>query len=313
MAFSLNKINDAIRSDPKGFVEECDAAYRKQIVNAARDIAENRKNSAIVLLSGPSGSGKTTTSLKICEELEKLGIHSHAVAMDNYFETVNPETSPRSSNGELDFESPFCLDVDLLNTHMGMLENGETIYIPHYEFSRQLRSDTRSNPLRLKKDEIAVFEGIHALNDIFTGHNLNATKLYISARSNINDENGDQLFKGTWIRLARRLMRDSLFRGHDAAFTLRLWANVRRGEKLYISPFKENATVIIDSALPYEVSVYRDSVLPLLEHIPEDCGDRLADIKRIAATLPLFDPLSADYIPADSLIREFIGGGIYEY
>ncbi len=312
MALSLSTINEALRSDPKGFIAECDAAYQANIVSAARRIADNRKNSGIVLLSGPSGSGKTTTSMKICDELEKLGIRSHAVAMDDYFETVDPETSPRGPDGQLDFESPFCLDVELLNRHMAMLERGETIFIPRYEFSRQMRSDVHSRPLQLRKDEIAVFEGIHALNDIFVGRNKDAVRLYISARSDVTDDAGATVFKGTWTRLSRRLMRDGKQRGHDVAFTLKLWPGVRRGEKLYISPFKENATILFNSSFGYEISVYGGAVPQLLKEVPLAC-ERHDEVCAMREAFRRFEPLDSALVPADSLIREFIGGGIYQY
>ena len=265
MAYSLKEINEAVRSDPKGFVEECDAAYNKKIEAAAKKIADNRVNSRIVLLSGPSGSGKTTTAKKIEAKLEEMGIHSHAIAMDNYFQTVDPETSPRNREGQIDYESPFCLDMDLLNRHFAMLDRGEKIHIPKFEFARQMRSAIKSRPLQLGKDEIAIFEGIHALNDIIAGKNPSAMKVYISARSNIVDENGQIAFKGTWMRLARRTVRDAKFRAWEPDVTIKMWPNVRRGEKLYISPFKDNANIQFDSSLPYEVSVVKSFAQPLFE------------------------------------------------
>ena len=314
MAIILSDVNDALKADAKGYIEECDEKLQKQIDAAAREIAENRKNSAIVLLSGPSGSGKTTTSLKICEALETLGIHAHSVSMDNYFQTVDPETCPRNINGEIDFESPFCLDAALLNRHIDMLERGELIYVPHFEFARQLQERTHDHPLRLKKDEIAVFEGIHALNDIFTGHNLNATRLYISARSNYTDGKGNVLCKGTWVRLCRRLMRDSKFRGHTPEFTLKLWPGVRRGENLYISPFKGHASVVVDSVLPYEMSVYRDTVISLLADVKMPKGyERRQAVHDLKKILPTFAPVPEELVPDRSLIREFLGGGVYAY
>ena len=204
MAYSLREINDAVRSDPRGFAEECDDAYNKKIEKAACQIAENRSKSRIVLLSGPSGSGKTTTAKKIEAKLEEMGIRSHAIAMDNYFQTVDPETAPRNREGQIDYESPFCLDMDLLNRHFKMLDRGEKIHIPKFEFARQMRSAIKSHPLQLGKDEIAIFEGIHALNDIITGKNPDAMKVYISARSNVLDEEGKVAFKGTWMRLPHR-------------------------------------------------------------------------------------------------------------
>ena len=125
MAYSLKEINDAVRSDPKGFAEACDAAFAKKVETAAQKIADHRKESRIILLSGPSGSGKTTTALKIEEQLEKMGIQTHTISMDNYFNTIDPETAPRNREGNIDYESPFCLDIELLNRHFSMLDRGE--------------------------------------------------------------------------------------------------------------------------------------------------------------------------------------------
>ena len=141
MPYSLKEINEAIRTDPKGFAEECDAGFAKKVENAARQIAEHRRESHVILLSGPSGSGKTTTALKIEEALERIGISTHTISMDNYFNTIDPETAPRNREGAIDYESPFCLDIDLLNRHFSMLDRGETIHVPKYEFSRQMRSN----------------------------------------------------------------------------------------------------------------------------------------------------------------------------
>jgi len=311
MAYSLKEINEAVRSDPKGFVEECDAAYRKKIENAAHRIAENRKNSRVVLLSGPSGSGKTTTAKKIEAKLEEMGIQSHAIAMDDYFLTVDPETAPRNREGQIDYESPFCMDMELLNRHFAMLDRGEKIYVPKYEFARQMRSATRSKPLRLGKDEIAIFEGIHALNDIITGRNPDAMKLYISARSNVLDEEGSVAFKGTWMRLARRTVRDAKFRSFEPDVTIKMWANVRRGEKLYISPFKDNADIQFDSSLPYEACVMKNHALPAFEQLSPEM-ERYEEIGHLLEAYPKFETLDESYVAPDSLIREFIGGGIYD-
>ena len=255
MAYSLTELNNAVRSDPKGFAEACDADFAKKVEDAARKIADRRKESHIILLSGPSGSGKTTTAMKIEEQLEKMGIQTHTISMDNYFNTIDPETAPRNRDGDIDLESPFCLDVDLLNRHFAMLDRGETIHIPKYEFSRQMRSNIQSQPLKLGPDEMAIFEGIHALNDIIVGKNPHAFKLYIAARSNLVDDEENVVFQHPWLRLCRRIVRDYKFRGSDAAFTVKMWSNVRRGEKLYISPYKENADLMFDSSLAFEFAV----------------------------------------------------------
>ena len=313
MAYSLSQINDAVRSDPQGFAQECDAAYNKKIEAAARKILENLSNSRIVLLSGPSGSGKTTTAKKIQAKLEELGVHSHAVALDNYFQTVDPETAPRNRDGEIDYESPFCLDMDLLNRHFRLLDQGEKILIPKFEFARQMRSAVKTRPLQLGKDEIAIFEGIHALNDVITGKNPAAMKVYISARSNVLDEEGAVVFKNTWMRLARRTVRDSKFRAWEPDVTVKMWANVRRGEKLYISPFKDNATIMFDSSQPCEVSVMRAFAQPAFDHLHLSQNyERYQEVRQLAEAYPKFEILEEKYVAEDSLLREFIGGGIYD-
>ena len=250
---------------------------------------------------------------KYAKQLEEMGIRSHAIAMDDYFLSVDPATAPRNREGQIDYESPFCLDMELLNRHFAMLDRGEKIEIPKFEFARQMRSAVRSKPLQLGNDEIAIFEGIHALNDIFAGKNPNAMKVYISARSNVLDEEGKVAFKGTWMRLERRTVRDAKFRAMDAERTIRLWAGVRRGEKLYISPFKDNANIQFDSSLPYEVCAVKPFAQPLFHQLHMEPGmERYEEIGHLVEAYPKFETLDEKYIAADSLIREFIGGGIYD-
>ena len=182
MAYQLQEINRRIQSDVKEFLAECDQDYTQRVSLAADKILGNLENSPIVLLSGPSGSGKTTTALKIAEELRRRGVGSHAVALDNYFKTLNPRTAPRTPEGDIDYESPQCLDMDLLDRHFTALSHGEEILVPKFEFARQMRNDSLGTPLKLEKNEIAIFEGIHALNDDIAGRHPEAAKLYISAR-----------------------------------------------------------------------------------------------------------------------------------
>ena len=309
MAYSLKLLNEGIRKDPQAFVDECDAAFHKKVEMAAQRIANHRGESRVILLSGPSGSGKTTTALKIEEQLEKMGIETHTISMDNYFNTVDPETAPRNREGAIDYESPFCLDVDLLNRHFAMLDRGETIHVPKYEFARQMRSDIMSQPLHLGPDELAIFEGIHALNDIIVGKNPHAFKLYIAARSNLLDEDGSMVFQHPWLRLCRRIVRDYQFRGSDASFTLKMWSNVRRGEKLYISPYKENADLMFDSSLAFEFAVLKPVVVPLLEAVPAGKYDVVDDMLR---GFEKIEALDSKYVAPDSLAREFIGGSTYD-
>ena len=277
--------------------------------NAAKKIADHRGESHVVLLSGPSGSGKTTTALKIEEQLDKMGIETHTISMDNYFKTLDPETAPRNRDGAIDFESPFFLDVDLLNRHFAMLDRGETIHVPKYEFARQMRSDIMSQPLRLGPDDLAIFEGIHALNDIIVGKNPHAFKLYIAARSNLVDDDGNLVFQHAWLRLCRRIVRDYQFRGSDASFTLKLWDNVRRGEKLYISPYKENAHIMFDSSLAFEFAVLKPVVVPLLEALP---AGKYAVVDDMLRGFEKIEAMDEKYVAPESLAREFLGGSTYD-
>ena len=309
MPYSLTRLNEAVRSDPGAFARECDAAFAKKVENAAGRIAEHRRESRVILLSGPSGSGKTTTALKIEERLRNMGIETHTISMDDYFKTMDPEIAPRNRYGEIDFESPFFLDVDLLNRHFAMLDRGETIHVPKYEFARQMRSDIMCHPLRLGPDDLAIFEGIHALNDIIVGKNPHAFRLYIAARSNLVDDDGNIVFQHAWLRLCRRIVRDYQFRGCDAGFTLKLWDNVCRGEKLYISPYKENAHVMFDSSLAFEFAVLKPMVVPLLEAIP---AGKYAVVDDMLRGFEKIEAMDEKYVAPDSLAREFLGGSTYD-
>ena len=311
MAYQLQEINRRIRNDVTEFLAECDENYAQRVSLATDRILSSLERSPIVLLSGPSGSGKTTTAMKIAEELQRRGVNSRAVAMDNYFLTMNSKTAPRTPEGDIDYESPLFLDMDLLDQHFTALSRGEEIIVPRYEFARQMRNDSLGTPIKLDKNEIAIFEGIHALNDDITSRHPEATKLYISARSNVNE--GSVLrFKGTWMRLTRRAVRDYSFRGTEVARTLEMWANVRRGEKLYISPFRGKADIIFDSSLPYEVSVMKHYAVPILQSVPED-NERHDEMLELVKSFEHFEAIDPALVAKNSLLREFIGGGSYKY
>ena len=311
MPYQLSEINEKIRRDPAAFLAECDAHYQERIHAAVDKILARMKESPIVLLSGPSGSGKTTTAMKVERELERRGVNAHTVSMDNYFKTLNRRTAPRTPEGDIDYESPKLLDMELLDETFDRLSRGEEVIVPHFEFARQMRNDSRGTPLKLGENEIAIFEGIHALNDDIAGRHPEATKLYISARSNVN-EGAVLRFKGTWMRLTRRAVRDYNFRGTGVEDTLDMWANVRRGEKLYISPFKNKADIIFDSSLPYEVSVMKHYALPLLEAVPEE-NVRREELLELIDAFQFFQPIDPELVDKSSLLREFIGGGSYHY
>ena len=310
MAYKLDEINLRTVRDPKEFMEECDAVYMQRLEEAVRRILDNKKRSPIILLSGPSGSGKTTTSMKIAEAMEKHGICAHYVAMDDYFKTVDHST-PRTPEGELDLESPLCLDMELLNRHFSQLANGERIYVPKYEFSRRMRVQAPSKSIKLGSDEMVIFEGIHALNTMITDVHPEAFKLYISARSDVEFQ-GSVVFKRTWFRLVRRMVRDYKFRGSDPVETMSMWGNVRRGELHYISPYKDQADFRFDTSFAYEPAVFNVTATKLFQAVPEGI-DRFDELRRVLPALQLFGVIDEDLVAPDALIREFIGGGIYDY
>jgi len=307
--YDRETINKRARDDPKGFALECEAIYNRKVMEAAAGIAERSEKSRVVLLSGPSGSGKTTTALKICDAIKNLGIYAHTISMDMYFLTSDREAAPRTDDGEHDLESPYCLDLDLLNEHFTRLDRGDEVIIPYFCFNLQDRDLSKCKPLKLKKDEIVIFEGIHALNNMLANEHPNAFKLYISARSDI-EENHEVCFKRTWTRLLRRVVRDELFRGMGASRTLKMWANVREGEKKYISPFKYKADLLFDSSMAYEVPIMKKLAYKAISEVP-DGTERLDELRALLPALMEFKEIESDVVPVESILREFIGGGIY--
>ena len=304
--FEFSTIEKELRLDPRGFIAECDHTLNGRLTRAAAKIATAAKQKPVVLLAGPSGSGKTTTAHKLAEELNWIGVGTHVVSMDDYFRTVDPETHPRDHRGEIDYEAPECLDISLLNEHFSDLLAGKDVLLPAFDFVNQCRDNTRVTPLRLRRDEVAVFEGIHALNPLLLG-SAGEQRVYASARANVRD--GQTLvYKGRWLRLTRRLIRDSKFRGWGGEETMKVWANVRRGEKRHISPHKSTADIIIDTALAYELPVLRDFALPLFSKVPAGC-ERESELREIAPLLERFPSLPENWISRRSLLREFIGGG----
>ncbi len=308
ISFDFNDINRRAVNDPRGLLAECDAALNTNLAMAAAAVATHSTRRPVVLLAGPSGSGKTTTAGKLGLALSYIGIRAHVLSMDDYFLTLNPETHPKDKRGNIDFESPDCLDIPLLTRHFTALASGHEVEMPRYDFTRQMRAEDPGRIVRLRSEEVAIFEGIHALNPALLKGDVAATRVYVSARSNIR-RNGELFFKGTWLRLVRRIIRDDNFRGWDAARTMQLWANVRRGEKLYISPYKHLADITIDTALAYETPVLRDHAIALFSEVPETV-ERLDELRQVRPCLEAFSAIDISLLSVKSLLREFIGGGV---
>ena len=306
---NISEINQRIKEQPEEFIRDCDALTQRGVEITAESIKVHMKISPIVLLSGPSGSGKTTMSKMIEKELDSQGINTISISMDNYFLSIDPKTTPRTPSGEFDFESPKCLDLELLNEQFSAIMKGEIIRIPHFTFATQKRSTSRFTPLRLKENEIVIIEGIHALNDAITDAHPEAFKLYISASSGF-EKDGELFFESTWLRLIRRIVRDDNFRGSSAEYTLRMWANVLRGEKLYIDPNIYKANIAIDTTLPYEVSLMKRYAEPVFRKLPDEYPDQ-DELEKILEAFPFFEDINPLLIGPESLLREFIGGSEY--
>jgi len=309
--YDLDEINKRASADPAGFAKECEAIYSRKVHEAAGMVKERIQYNNVVLLAGPSGSGKTTTALKICSALEKIKIKATTVSLDKYYLPYDPATSPTQENGEIDYESPYCLDLEMLNKHFTALNRGGEVTIPHYNFKIQNRDPSKEKKLKLGKDEVVIFEGIHALNDLLTNEHPGSIKVYVSARSDI-EEDGLLRFRRQWIRLMRRVVRDENFRGTGASETLGMWANVREGERKYIIPFKHKSDIMIDSSMAYEVSVMKQFALTAFK----DSFDLLSEAEGLSPLLPAlseFVDIDAKHVPPESILREFIGGGMYKY
>ncbi len=309
MIYELSLINSRVVDDPVDFVEDCDAAFQRRIDRVAKRIGArmSRTGCNIMLVSGPSASGKTTTAMKLDEALEKNGIIAHVLSMDNYYKTLDINTCPKTPSGEPDLESPLCLDIELLQQQITALAAGEEVLVPYYDFSQQRRDPDRATPLRLGHQELAIFEGIHALNDDICGRLVDAAKLYMSPHADFYD--GEEVFDRGWVRLIRRTVRDAKFRSASAEETLKMWRNIRRGERIYIDPYKHQANLHLNTTHSYELCAMRDHALPLLEAVK----DPSPQLKKLCEFLRRFVSLDDKYVPPTSLLREFIGGSVYKY
>lgn len=307
----LDQINKQAKQDSKEFVACCESEYAHKIREAAGTIAKRSKKSPIVLISGPSASGKTTTAKRIQIQLKEIGISTHIISMDDYFLTRAKGNTPLDESGREDLESPLCLDMELLSRHLTLLSEGRGIFVPKFDFKTQSRTE-EVRPLMLQKDEIVVIEGIHALNDAVTGGiGEKATKIYISVRTRIGNHDS-VLVRPEWIRLMRRIVRDKNFRGATAEKTIMLWKNIRRGENLYIMPYKHTADIQFDTFLDYEACVLAPITSKELKTVPLKLMG-MSESEGILEAIDLFEQIPLDYIPPDSLLREFVGGSSIHY
>ncbi len=301
-------ISTCIRNDEELFIRRSEDKYHAQIYKIAEAIIKNREERPIVLLSGPSGSGKTTSAYWLEKYMDGCGVETTTISMDNYFKTLSEEEFRLADEGKLDLESPDRVDNDLFNEHMEKLFNCEPIELPTFDFPNHKRSDV-TIPLHRKENEIIIVEGIHALNPAVTGDSDDfASRLYVSVRTRIQNSNGESLHP-KYVRVLRRMLRDKIHRARDPKITLEMFDSVQRGEDLYIMPYKSRATYSIDSFHDYEVSAYKDI---LLENVRE-LKEQYPYLKPVEVIFEELESIPTDHVPADSLMREFVGGSIFHY
>ncbi len=306
---NVGALNDQIT---KGRLNEMiliqEALQEKRIGEIASQIAACPEKK-LVMIAGPSSSGKTTFSHRLSVQLEALGLRPHPIEVDDYF--VNRADSPRDSNGDYNYEALECLDVRQFNVDMGRLLAGETVELPTYNFKAG-RREYNGERLKLDRGDILVIEGIHCLNDrlSYTLPRENKFKIYISALTQLNIDEHNRI-PSTDGRLIRRMIRDARVRGTSALETIRRWPSVRRGENANIFPFQEEADVMFNSALIYELAVLKQYAEPLLFGIPRDSEEYL-EAKRLLKFLDYFLGVSPETIPKNSILREFIGGSCFQ-
>ena len=307
---TVGDFNNAVATDHSiDLINISEALQEKKIAHIADEIAK-RKGVKLILLAGPSSSGKTTTCKRLSIQLIANGLRPLQISLDDYF--VDRELSPRDEKGDYDFESIHALNLKLINEQFNALFNGEEVELPRYDFPTG-KSVKSGNKLKMEDNNVLVVEGIHALNPELTSQIPEELKyrVYVSALTTIllDDHN---YIPTTDNRLLRRIIRDYKYRGVDARETIRRWPSVRAGENKWIFPFQENADVMFNSAMLFELAVIKQQAEPLLEQVPENCPE-YSEAYRLLKFLKYIKPIPNTDIPPTSLLREFLGGSSFKY
>jgi uridine kinase len=309
---NVGEFNKACKNQ-KSFemIKLSEALHEKKVAQIADQIA-NRETGVprFVLISGPSSSGKTTFSKRLTIQLMVNGIRPVVISMDNYF--VNREDTPRDENGQWDFEHLHTLDLPLFRQHLADLLEGKTVSLPFYNFEtgkREFRGDT----LCLEKDTVVILEGLHALNpELIPNIPREMTfKIYVSSLTTVNLDNHNWIPTSD-VRLIRRIVRDYRYRGYSALETIARLASVQRGEDRWIAPFQEEADVMFNSALLFELAVLKRHAEPILAEVPKYC-DEYTTAHRLLKYLSYFESIPEREIPPTSFLREFVGGSSFRY
>jgi uridine kinase len=304
---SVGALDDAVQAGrSREIILVSEALHEQHIASIAGQIVEKKDSARLVLISGPSSSGKTTFSRRLAVQLLALGLSPYTLELDNFF--VDREKTPKDENGQFDFETLEALDLSQLGDALQRLIAGEEVQLPRYNFKegRQEAGDV----VRLRAGQLIIMEGIHGLNPRLIPPALAAQsfKIYASALTQLNLDRHNRV-STTDTRLIRRIVRDARERGYSAQQTISRWESVRRGEKRHIFPYQENADLMFNSALAYELSVLRPLVEPLLRQVPFGTPEYI-ETKRLLAFLEWFLPIETEWIPDNSILREFVGGSI---
>lgn len=304
---SVVEINRAAEEDPGAFVTDTEAAYQKNLDAIARRIASESPLCRLVMIAGPSSSGKTTTAHRLIDTLRKVGVKSVSISLDNFY--FGEKMAPLLPDGSHDYESLGALDLDDIRRCLLGLVRDNACDMPVFDFERHMPYPYRRRVV-LHEHEVAVVEGIHALNPELISRlpEFRAHRIYISVKQGV-DDGEKQIFGPNDIRLVRRIVRDHRFRGTSPDRTLQMWGNVMDGERKYIKPFRTFADSTVNSFHAYELCVLKNQALHLLHSVPEQsaCFSRA---QALAQGLERVEPVDPGLVPTDSIIREFIGGGI---
>ena len=307
---TVGDFNEAVgNGEATNLINVSEALQEKKISQIADKIAA-KKDIKVVLIAGPSSSGKTTFCKRLSVQLLASGVKPVQISLDDYF--VNREETPKDEQGEYDYESIYALNIPLINEQFNALFNGQEVELPKYNFQTG-SSEKSGNKLRLEENSVLVVEGIHALNPTLTAQipDDKKFKIYASALTTILLDNHNYI-PTTDNRLLRRIVRDYKYRGCSAQETIRRWPSVRAGENKWIFPYQEQADVMFNTAMLFELAVIKPQAEEVLEQVPENC-EEYAEAYRLRKFLKYFSPLPFRDLPPTSLLREFLGGSSFKY
>ena len=306
---NVGDLNDLISENKiKDFIQVNEYMQFDKLTKIGDSIYSNIDKVKLVLMAGPSSSGKTTSANKLCMYLKSKGLQPHLLSTDDYFK--NREETPKDENGEYDFDSIDTVDIPLFNDHLKRLINKEEVEVPVYNFLIG-KKEYNGRKIKLDDNSILIVEGIHALNEKLTGDipRDEKTKIYLSPFTPLNIDNYNYISTRD-IRLIRRIIRDNRTRGHNVIDTIKEWEKVKKAEEKFIFCFQDEADYVFNTALAYEVGVIKTYVESLLYSVPID-NEYYHVAKRLIEFLRMFFPIPAEYVPADSILREFIGNSCF--